>query len=561
MKIWKIHKKISSTKASKRRQEIIASLLKKRGLDTPSKVKDFLHPQNPHKFTPKQLGINLQQLNKATTKIKEAIKTKRPIVVYGDYDADGICSSAVLWETLHKLGANASPFIPHRQKHGYGISQKGIDDILKNNSSKTLPLIITVDNGIVANTPVSYANQKGLEVIISDHHVATKKLPPALSIVHTTQLSGSGVAWFLAKSIWQSLRQSPYPAHYLELAALGSVADMVPLLDANRSIVSYGLNHLKKTKRLGLLKIFKQAGINKDDIDIYHINFVIAPRLNATGRLGHALDSLRLLCTTSVTRADKLAQALDSLNQDRQQLTQDQLLHAKDLVNKSTTKPNIIIVSHTYHEGVIGLIAGRLAEEFYRPAIVLSHGKKFSKASARSIKGFNIIEALRKTKDLLVDVGGHPMAAGFTIATKNIPKFTKKIQALAKKQLTAKALQKSLHIDCQIQLSDINWDLYDQLEQFAPFGIANPRPIFATSKATVASARAVGQENKHLKLTIKNNPDPISTIGFYLGSHSSGLNPGDQLDIAYTLDKNEWNNKKELQLKLKDLKIYLASTP
>lgn len=548
MKVWKIHKIISEKSPSTRRDSILKTILKSRGLKTSNQIKTFLEPPHPSQLTPKAVGINLTHLKKAIARIKKAIKKKELIIVYGDYDADGVCATAILWETLHRLGANALPFIPHRQKHGYGISKKGLDDITEDHQ----PLIITVDNGIVAHQAINYAKNKGLDVIISDHHVAAKTLPKAHSIIHTTKLAGTGVAWIFAQEIAKSLKKSP--SSNLDLAAIGTVADMVPLLSANRAIVKHGIKKLSSPKRIGLAQLFKEAGVDSGNISTYEINFVIAPRLNAMGRLGHALDSLRLLCTTSQSRASKLAISMSQTNRTRQDLTQDQLLHAKNIASTLVEKEKILIVGHeSYHEGVIGLIAGRLTETYWRPSIVLSLGKKTSKASARSIPGFNIIEALRETSDLLVDVGGHPMAAGFTIENDKIDKLTEKLQTLAQKTITDKHLQKTLNIDCQINLADIDKHLFNEISRFEPFGKANPQPIFSSKSVAVIEARAVGAKNNHLKLTVSQNGQQLGGIGFWLGESAAKLNSGDSIDLAYTIDENEWNGKTELQLKIKDL--------
>ncbi len=559
MNTWKIHK---------RKTDIISTVLKNRSLNNPQKIDEFLHPKSPQEITLQQLGIPQTQVNKILNRIKTAIKANQPIVVYGDYDADGICATATLWETLYQLTKHVIPFIPHRQTHGYGLSIKGIDEILSSHKPPRIAeqsslrgkqatshklLIITVDNGIVAHKAVEYANKQGIDVIITDHHVPSKTTPPALAIFHSTQLAGAGVAWCLSQIISHEFNRPS--VENLELATIGSVADMVPLQGLNRSLVKHGLQKLANSQRIGLQALFQAASLNisAHPVGTYEINFVIAPRLNAMGRIGHALDSLRLLCTKNAKKAQELAQSVSTMNEDRKQLTEDQLLHAKEIIGE-TTDSKILIVSHeSYHEGVIGLIAGKLVETYWRPAIVLSLGESISKASARSIPGFNIIKALRAMSHHLVDAGGHPMAAGFTIETSKITAFTAELQQLAEQQITDDLLQKSLDIDCEISLDEITWQLYDQLEQLAPFGIGNSRPVFATKNAEVIEARGVGQDKKHLKLAVRQNGNTFSGIGFNLGDHAPKLTTGDHADIAYTIDKNEWNGNSELQLKITDL--------
>lgn len=547
MKTWTINHRLTARSFPERRQQILKLLLQDRNLTTKSAQENFLKPPPPQTLTPKSVGIDPIQLKAALARIRQAVKRKDSIIVYGDYDADGICATAILWEALHALKANALPFIPHREDHGYGLSLKGIKAVLKDHQPG---LIITVDNGIVAQEPAKFAHQQGIDLIITDHHQPAKKLPPATAIVHTDKLSGAGVAWMLAKAL--------HPAsanRSLDLAALATVADMVPLLGPNRQIVKFGLKKLQTTDRLGLLELFQQAALDPQTINTYTINFILAPRLNATGRLGHALDSLRLLCTHDKARAQKLAQTLGSINQERQQLLQTQLNHARNTVKPTAHEEKILIVHHSsYHQGVIGLIAGRLTDEFYRPSIVLSVEKDFAKASARSISGFNIIKALRQVEHLLLEVGGHPMAAGFSIAPKNINSLKQKLSTIAQKSLTKKLLQPRLNINCQLEPQDITWQLYHALEKFAPFGIGNPRPTFSLQNIPIANSRVVGAEGKHLKLKLQNLPQ-VDTIGFSLGYFLPQLLPASPVDLAFTLDQNTWNGRKSLQLKLKDLKV------
>ncbi len=554
MKTWKIKKHIKATDVKKRRLEIINTLLVNRNI-SPTQKNRFLNPSHPKTLTPKAVGIDQKQLRAAIKLIKQFIKQQTPIIVYGDYDADGICATAILWETLHKLNAQATPFIPHRFKHGYGVSKKGIDQIVKDQklSADSSALLITVDNGIVANSAIKYARSLGFKVIVTDHHVKGKALPAADAIVHTTSLAGVGVSWFLSKTLWSSLRSSDHPSSHLELAAIGTIADMVPLIDANRSIAHFGLKALTLTKRLGLNKLFNLSTIDKNNISTYQVNFIIAPRINAMGRLGYALDSLRLLCTTNKKRASDLAYKLNDTNLKRQTLTQTQLEKAQTLAKTQLKNQKILIIKHkSFHEGVIGLIAGRLSESHYLPSVVISQGKSFSKASARSISGFNLIASLRKLESFLVDVGGHPMAAGFTIKNSQIKVFTKKLQQLAQKTITKAKLKKRISIDCLINTKDINQTLHDQIQTFAPFGIKNPQPLFAIKESLVSQARAVGQDKRHLKLVIEKN---ISCIGFGLGKHAEKLSTGSRVNLAFQIDQNHWNNKTSLQLKLKDIKV------
>jgi len=538
-------------KIQSRSRDIFKALFSNRGLKTKTEIKQFLEPDSPLEIAIKATGIKVEALKKAIKRLKLAIKDQQPIFIYGDYDADGICGTAILWESLNQLGAKVMPFIPNRAKHGYGLKAKGLDDLLKQTSGQ--PLIVTVDNGIVAHDGVKYAQKLGLEVIITDHHQPAKNLPSAFSIVHSTKLSGTGVAWFLSRELLKDQPQALIKS-LLGLAALGTVADMMPLLGVNRSLVKFGLPYLGQSQQPGVKVMFELAGLDKAvELETYHINFVLAPRLNASGRLEEALDALRLICTRDVKRAKKLAKKIDQLNYDRQALTQEALKHAQGI--KQPRKKLIFVSDSSYHPGIIGLVAGKLSEQHYRPAIVVSKGEEFSKGSGRSVKGFNLVKVLRRFKDLFVDLGGHPMAAGFTIETKKLAELKKKLVSLAEKELKTKDLEPSLNIDCSLEFKDINQSFYERLSQLAPFGLANPRPVFCSNSVQVVGCRAVGKDQRHLKLKLGQNGKTFNSIGFGLGDWLEKLKSEQEIKLAYTVEENHFNGRTSLQLKLKDLQI------
>jgi len=556
MKKWEILSK-------KRTGEVIKRLLENRGIKTKKEIEEFLNPKL-NAVTIEKVGIDKKQLKKALARIKIAIKNKEQIVIFGDYDVDGITGTAILWETLNSMGAKAMPYIPHRIDEGYGLSIAGINNVILNlfqdpkktkiskriRDDKKKGLIITVDNGIVANTAVDFANKQRIDVIITDHHVRPKKLPNALTIVHTIKLCGAGVAWIVAQELKKNIT-------HLELVALAVVADLVPLKGANRTLLKFGLEELRKTKRVGLLELLKEARLAKEFLGVYEIGHMIAPRLNAMGRLEYAMDSLRLICTTNPKRAVNLARLLGNTNKERQDITLQTVLHAVEKVKnqKSKLKKLLFIVHESYEQGVIGLVAGKLVEEFYKPAIVVSKGEKFSKASARSISGFNMIDFIRSASEFLVDVGGHPMAAGFTVETAKLPLLQKTLEDKAELLLNKDLLTRNLKIDCELSLSSININLYESLQKLSPFGMGNPEPTFLSSNVIVEDARLVGNESKHLKLSVSNKKTGIrfEGIGFGLGENAK-IHVGDKIDIVYTIDENEWNGEKRLQLKIKDFK-------
>ncbi|MBI2031321.1 MAG: single-stranded-DNA-specific exonuclease RecJ [Candidatus Levybacteria bacterium] len=565
-------------------EEILNVLLENRGIKTEKEKEKFLNPKLSD-VTISSVGIDKKQLKKAIARINRAIISKEEIVIYGDYDVDGICGTAILWETLNDLGAKVLPYIPHRMDEGYGLSKTGIKNLIRQLDGKNCSLIITVDNGIVANDAVDLANREGIDVIITDHHVSAQKLPKAYSFVHTTQVCGAGVAFLLAQEInaevarknfrVRSAVKSPSTrnaggakAHnenfvdsslgHLELVALATIADLVPLKGANRTFVKFGLEELRKTKRPGLLAIIEETGIDQVLIGVYEIGHIIAPRLNAMGRLEYAMDSLRLLCTKSKERAKDLAYKLGHTNRKRQEITLKSFEHARlQITNSKSQIPKLLLIADkSYQQGVIGLIAGKLVEEFYRPSIVISKGEIYSKASARSISGFNIVEFIRSASDLLVDVGGHPMAAGFTVETINLELLQKKLEKLADKILTQDLFVRSLYIDCEFDINYLNEEFYNVLQKLAPFGMGNSQPAFVSKNIIIEDMRLVGMDGRHLKLNLKTQISnlKIEGIGFGMGERSNEIRIGDRIDLVYQIEKNEWNGNSKLQLKIKDLR-------
>ncbi len=564
---WEILNKVKSQRSKVKGQDIVDILLENRGLKTKKQKEEFFSPKHPQNIGLKELGISDKSVGIAIKRIKKAIDNKEHIIVYGDYDTDGVCSTAILWECLYSLTKNVQPHIPDRFIEGYGLNAESVQKLKTENSK--LKLIVTVDNGITANEAVEKANELGIDIIITDHHQKGKKLPKAHSIIHTDKISGSGIAWILSREIARKfeIRNSKFEVtDSLELAAVGTIADQLPLLGANRSFAKYGLEELNKTKRPGLLALFEEAGLTDRQthlhqkatvrqVGTYEVNFVIAPRLNAMGRMEHAIDSLRLLCTTNKSRADELAKRLGKINRERQRVVDEVVLHAREAALKIKWRGGIILAHESYHEGVIGLAASKLVEEFYRPSIVISKGAEFSKASARSVSGFNIIEHIRKVGNLIKGGGGHPMAAGFAIKTEKIEEFKEKFDRVSEPYFTDNVLHKKLKIDCEIDFENINLELWEELKEFEPTGVGNPRPTFASKKIKVTGARVVGGDGKHLKLNLEKGGVSKEAIGFGFGDLYKKLSKVQLIDIAYTIEENEWNGNKNLQLKIKDMKV------
>jgi len=386
-KKWEIINKFKNEK-------IIDILLENRGIVAKKSVDEYFNPTHPEKIGLKELGISRKSVTRVIKRIQKALRNKEKTIIFGDYDVDGITSSAILWEYLYSAGLDVTPYIPERFSEGYGIKE---DSVIKlKEKYPDLSLIITVDNGIIAYDAVSKANKFGIDVIILDHHESGEKYPEAYAIVHSTKLCGAGIAWFFVREIDCIIQNSSFKIrNYLELAVLGTVADQMPLVGINRSIAKYGLEQLNTTQRTGLLALYESAGIEKGNIGVYEINYIIAPRLNAMGRLENAVESLRLLCTNNRSRALELAGLLNRTNIKRQKIVDEVVTKVKLKMSKKYLDKIIVLEGDSYHEGVIGLAASKLTEEFWLPSIVISKGKDVSKGSARSIPGFSIISAIR----------------------------------------------------------------------------------------------------------------------------------------------------------------------
>lgn len=565
MKQWKLESKIKPKKA----EEVVDILLKNRELTTPRKREEFFKPQHPEEITVRELGISKTELQKAIKRIKKAIKNKEKIIVYGDYDVDGIAACAILWETLHFLGARALPYIPDRFSEGYGLNKERIRKLKEEDPE--LALIITVDHGIVAHEKVDLAKSLGVDVIVTDHHEPGNPPaggPKAHAVVHTTKVSGSAVAWILSREIRNTQdARGNFPDDHLGLVALGTIADVLPLLEFNRSFAVHGLRVLRKTDRVGIKALCREAGVEQKEIGTFHIGFILAPRLNAMGRVEHALDSLRLLCTRSRGKASDLALKLGKTNRLRQEKTETSVNHVNEsfaTLWSNGNLPKLLFVHHeSYEEGIIGIVAGRLVEQYYRPAIVVSRGEEMSRASARSIRGVNIIDTIRQAgegvlpagRQVFVSVGGHPMAAGFTVKTENLELLAQKLAEITDGGITEEVLLRTVRIDCELSFKLISLELYQKIFQFSPFGYGNLQPSFVSKRVTVEDARLVGRDKSHLKLKLNQNGVALEAIGFRMGDRYNMLSRERLIDIVYSVEEDTWNGNHKVQLKIKDVHI------
>jgi single-stranded-DNA-specific exonuclease len=503
-------------------------------------------------------------MNEAVTRLRQAIRQQEPIAVYGDFDADGVTATALLVETLSALGGQAEPYIPHRVEEGYGLNEDALGELVQ----RGIKVVVTVDCGIRSTEEVAYGRDLGLDIIVTDHHSPGEELPPATAAINPKQadcrypfekLAGVGVAFKLAQALLRANRQIPLTRgkvdldeeDLLDLVALGTVADLAPLVGENRTLVRRGLEKLNQPQRLGLQALISQAGMRPGQIAATTIGYVLAPRLNAAGRLDTAMASYNLLTSNSPAEARSLAFKLEEANRKRQRLTVDTLERAREQVLAIGEEERLFFVAaEDYLPGIVGLVAQRLTDEFYRPSVVVELGEKTSRGSCRSIPEFNITKALDQCSDLLVKYGGHSVAAGFTVKNANLELLQQSLRRIAAHQLEDKELLPTLSIDAEVNLSEMNWATYALLEQLEPFGYANPTPVFLSREVVVRDARVVGEH--HLKMALSDGRAVWDAIAFRQGEWVGKLSH--RIDVVYILEVNEWKEEKRLQLNVKDLR-------
>ncbi len=520
--------------------DILESLLKNRGIED---RESFLDPKNPLNFTFDELGVSEENLQNAVEKIILAKDKGETVVIYGDYDVDGTCATSLLWTTLHDKGLKVFPFIPDRFSDGYGMTISGLNKICERYSD--VKVIVTVDNGIVAHEAIKEAQTRGIFVIVTDHHEISQKNEADI-LVHSTKICGTAIAWCLCREI---LKDSKKSQQNLDLVGIATIADQMKLVGVNRSFAYHGIAAIHDSSRAGIRALCETAEIVLTAVGTYEIGYIIGPRINAAGRLGDALTVVRLLCTGKMGLARDIAAELSDLNLKRQDITKTVLDAAREQTNG---KSKILLVVGDFHEGVIGLAAGKLVEETGRPAIVFSKGEKHTKASARSILGFNVTKALREFEKMFVNVGGHEMAAGLTIETAKLPEFLEKFEMYVQENLSDDLFLKKLIVDCEVPFSDVTKELFVQLNKMEPFGNGNPKPIFATFDTTVRSLKPLGKTGDHLKLNIRKDSVTFEALLFRAKQWSISPKVGSNLDLVYSIDENTWNGNSTLQLLIKD---------
>ncbi len=535
----------------------LRQILFNRGYATEAEARAFLLPERAFPDPGYPLDVDV-----AVDRILYARGQGQKVIIYGDYDVDGVTATALLLEVLKRLDIAVESYIPNRFDEGYGLNIEALREIKAGGAD----LVISVDCGIRSLDEAEFARSIDLDLIITDHHHPGEVLPPALAVINPKRtddpypeknLAGVGLAWKLAQALMQTVA-AEVDSSLLELVALGTVADLAPLNGENRLLVRGGLKQLRASRRPGLLSLAKLAGLNLTTTTATDIGFILGPRLNAAGRLESALDALHLLLTQDVFQAGLLAQRLESQNRQRQALTRSIQAEAERLAleraGDGDVPPLLFAVHPEFNIGVVGLAAARLSERHYRPAIVARQDAETTRGSCRSIPEFHITEALDQCADLLLHYGGHAAAAGFTLLNRNLPEFIERISWLAEKALDGKDLRPTLWADVETPLSLMGPEVWKQLQYLQPTGYGNPEATFVSRDVRVRQVRVVGAEGNHLKLTLEDERGVRwDAIGFRLGEISPHLVPGDRVDILYTLEINEYNGRRTLQINLKDV--------
>ena len=543
---------------------VTAQVLVNRGLQDVNEASLFLHGKLSQLHDP----FIFSDMKNAVDRVYQAIEKKEKIVLYGDYDVDGSTGTALLLYLFRDLKAEVEYYVPHRVEEGYGVNKMALDSLKKEKTK----LIITIDNGISAVKESEYAGKLGIDVIVTDHHEPKEELPKCVAVLDPKApgekypfkgLSGVGMAFKLAHAIVRRGLEINYPfakdidlKEHLDLVALGTVADVVPLTDENRIMVKHGLKKLSRTSKVGLKVLKEKSGLN-DEISTGQVAFRLAPRLNASGRIGNARNSIDLLCTQDETEAVTLAHTLEETNRQRQEIERHVLEEAMKQVKSNVdleNDPVIVLDGENWHSGVIGIVASRLVGTYYKPTVIISVDGKEGKGSARSIKNLHILEALTDCEKELKTYGGHKQAAGLSIETKALEKFRTKFIQSVQSRIKPEDLIPELEIDMEVNLGDITYDLLDSLETLSPYGYENPRPIFISRNLEALRPSLVGKN--HLKLMFTDGNDTIDAIGFDMADALKLIRkPGTKVDVAYRPQINTFRGNSSLQLQIEDIRI------
>ncbi|APY08379.1 single-stranded-DNA-specific exonuclease RecJ [Winogradskyella sp. J14-2] len=550
--------KVEALKNALQVDDIVATLLLQRGIETFKDAKTFFRPSYNDLHNP----YLMKDMDKAVARVEQAITEGENILVYGDYDVDGTTAVALMSSYLKTRTANVATYIPDRYEEGYGVSYQGIDFAHDNDFT----LIIALDCGIKAIEKIAYAKEKGIDFIICDHHRPGNEIPDAVAVLDPKredceypfkELCGCGVGFKLITALASGQGQTTEDlTEYLDLVATAIGADIVPIVGENRALAYFGLQVINNNPRPGIKAII--AEVKKEELSIIDVVFIVAPRINAAGRMKHGNHAVTLLTETDFNLAASYAVDIDQFNTDRKEtdrlITEEALLQIEK--NEEQDRFTTVVYNENWHKGVIGIVASRLTETYYRPTLVFTKSGERLAASARSVKGFDVYNALEACSEFIEQFGGHKYAAGLTLLPENYEAFKAKFETVVKDTIDPKLLTPELKVDLQIELSQIDHKLYRIMRQFAPFGPGNMTPVFMTQGVQDTGwGKCVGEDDKHLRFTAKqSNSNPIICIGFGLGDKLDIIKNKNTFDAAYTIDENHWNGDVSLQLRVKDLK-------
>lgn len=555
-KKWQIYEeekeKINKISIQYHINKLLASILVNRNIEE-DKIEAFLNPTRKSFHDP----FLMPDMKKAVDRILKAMQNKEKIIIYGDYDVDGITSITVLKSFLEDRGVHVDSYIPNRLEEGYGLNKPAIEKIAENKYQ----LMITVDCGISGIEEIEYANSLGIETIVTDHHEVGDSLPNAIAIVDAKRkdneypcrdLAGVGVVFKLIQAIGikLGLEEKEY-LKYLDIVCIGTISDIVPLVDENRAIAKLGLLLVRQTKNLGLQSLLMSSGYK--NIDSTTISFGVAPRINACGRMGHADEALNLFLSKDIYEVNELTKKLNEYNKIRQETEKNIYEDAVKQIeqNKLNEKNAIIVSGENWHHGVIGIVSSKITDLYFKPSILLGNEGEFSKGSGRSIPGFDLHQALMQCQDTIDRFGGHAMAIGITIKTDKFQEFAEEFENVAKEAKIDEIIP-IINIDAKIELNEINKEMVESLKLLEPYGEGNKMPIFAFRNLKIDSIRALS-EGKHIKLTLKDNNNIINAIGFNLGKIAEDYRIGDKIDVVGTLEINSFNGVDSLQINVKDI--------
>jgi single-stranded-DNA-specific exonuclease len=567
MTFWEIKKtEIAGPNLDRKFHPVILGLLANRNIRTEEEIESFFNFNYEKIIDPTEIP----EIKKAVERIAQSKERKEKIAVYGDYDADGVTSTVLVYEALKELGfSDVTYYLPDRQLEGYGMNEKAVQYLADQN----VKLIITVDCGITSFNEINKAKDLGMDVIITDHHHIPEKLPEAVSIINPNlensgldfrEYAGVGVAFKLVQALYRKIKPEKIDQlkWALDVVAIGTIADCVPILGENRVLVKYGLIVLSKTRRTGLQEMFKVGRISIDENnvpDAHKVAFQIAPRINAAGRMDHASISYGLMIEKDKAKAREMALEVEAKNQERQKVTAEIVREVQIIAqNAYKDKKFIFASSPDWPVGVLGLVAGKIADEFKKPVIICQKQENDYVGSLRSIPDFDLMEALNECQEHLKKFGGHSQAAGITVTKEKIENFYSQFEKCLENKMTGVEIKTALEIDLELEPEDISWELVNELKKMEPFGEGNPEPVFLTRNMIISDMRRVGNGNGHLKMGLRGqngSPKIFEAIGFGFFHKFPDLKEGDKINVVYNLQEDQWNGNKKMQMKLIDLQM------